>query len=126
VPSFDPVALQRTAQLAIGKVRSSSPYERALTHYDRAMIDLGSIAGLYEHEHELRAYCPRCSVRVRSIAKRCSQPCWFRFSTPSHIGKGDTQLPLTVRCRECGEVGRVQVRPIMPAWTNSNGWMAMR
>jgi len=24
------------------------------------VIDLGSIAGLYEHDHELHAYCPTC------------------------------------------------------------------
>lgn len=26
--------------------------------YRRPMIDLGSIAGLHEHRHELAAYCP--------------------------------------------------------------------
>jgi hypothetical protein len=24
------------------------------------MIDLGTIAGLFEHEHKLAPYCPRC------------------------------------------------------------------
>jgi hypothetical protein len=26
----------------------------------RRLIDLGSVRGLLEHDHELRAYCPRC------------------------------------------------------------------
>jgi len=24
------------------------------------MIDLGTLAGLHEHDHQLAAYCPRC------------------------------------------------------------------
>jgi hypothetical protein len=28
------------------------------------MIDLGGVAGLHEHGHELRSHCPRCDRRV--------------------------------------------------------------
>jgi hypothetical protein len=79
------------------------------------MIDLGSIAGLYDREHELHAYCLHCdhwSMLELAGMVRC--------------GLGSRRLPLTVRCRECGEVGQLQVRPPMPEWTNSNGWMALR
>ena len=41
-------------------------------------------------------------------------------------GLGDRRLPLAVRCQDCGERGQLQVRPIMPPWTNSNGWMELR
>jgi hypothetical protein len=37
-------------------------------------------------------------------------------------GHGDRRLPLSVRCRDCGEPGQLQVRPPMPAWANTNGW----
>jgi len=26
------------------------------------MIDIGSIAGLHEHDHQLATYCPRCDA----------------------------------------------------------------
>jgi hypothetical protein len=79
------------------------------------MIDLGSIQGLYEHGHELHAFCLRCERwRVLDLAGMVRR------------GQGSRRLPLTVRCRQCGELGQIQVRPLMPAWTNSNGWMALR
>jgi hypothetical protein len=38
------------------------------------MIDLGSIAGLYEHQHELHAHCPRCDAwRVLPLGEWVSQ-----------------------------------------------------
>ena len=75
------------------------------------MIDLGSIRGLHNHRHELRAYCPRCDRwRVLDLAAMVA------------AGLGDRRLPLAVRCQECGERGQLQVRPIMPPWTNANGW----
>jgi len=30
-----------------------------------------------------------------------------------------TALPITVRCQQCGQVSRIQVRPPIPAWTNA-------
>jgi RNase P subunit RPR2 len=77
------------------------------------MIDLGSIAGLYEHEP--RAYCLRCDRwAMLPLGELVSQ------------GKGSLRLPIIVRCQQCGERGRLQVRPPMPRWTNSNGWMEAR
>jgi hypothetical protein len=79
------------------------------------VIDLGSIAGLLEHEHELHAYCHSCNRwSVLPLADLVAQ------------GRGSQRLPFTVRCRDCGATGRLQVRPPMPAWTNTNGWMALR
>jgi hypothetical protein len=76
------------------------------------MIDLGTIAGLHAHDHQLAAYCPRCDAwRVLPLDEWVTQ------------GKGSLRLPLRVRCRDCGEVGQLQVRPPMPAWTNTNGWI---
>ena len=77
------------------------------------MIDLGSIAGLLEHDHELHAYCARCDR-------------WQALDLEGMVraGQGDRRLPLTVRCRVCDEIGRLQVRPPVPAWRNSNGWIS--
>lgn len=78
------------------------------------MIDLGSIAGLHRHEHELRAYCLRCDRwAVLHLAELVSQ------------GKGSLRLPITVRCQVCGDAGRLQVRPPMPPWANNNGWIGL-
>ena len=75
------------------------------------MIDLGNIAGLYAHDHQVAAYCPRCDVwRVLPIGE------WVRQ------GQGSLRLPLRVRCRDCGEVGQLQVRPPMPIHSTMNGW----
>jgi RNase P subunit RPR2 len=79
------------------------------------MIDLGSIAGLHQHDHELRAYCPRCDRwAALPLAELVRQ------------GKGSMRVPITARCGVCGEPGRLQVRPPMPAWTNCNGWIESR
>lgn len=68
------------------------------------MIDLGCLAGLLEHDHSLAAYCPRCDVwRVLPLASMVA------------AGQGSRRLPLRVRCRGCGEVGQLQVRPPVPA-----------
>jgi hypothetical protein len=76
------------------------------------MIDLGSIAGLHEREHELHAYCHRCDRwRVLDLALMVRR------------GLGERRLPRTVRCLRCGEVGTLQVRPPMPA-RSSTGWIA--
>jgi RNase P subunit RPR2 len=76
------------------------------------MIDLGSITGLHEHEHEHRAYCPRCDRwAVLPLAELVSQ------------GKGSLRSPINLRCQGCGERGRLQVRPPMPTHPRSVGWM---
>jgi len=48
------------------------------------MIDLGTLAGLLEHDHGLAAYCPRCS--------RWSVLPLARLVT---TGKGSLRLPFT-------------------------------
>jgi hypothetical protein len=75
------------------------------------MLDLGSIAGLYKHAHELHAYCATCDR-------------WAAVDLAAMIrqGQGEKRLPLRVRCRWCGAAGALQVRPPMPAWSNMNGW----
>ena len=78
------------------------------------MIDLGSIAGLYEHEHELHAYCLHCD-RWRELNLE-----WL-----IRQGKGAMRLPIRVRCLRCGELGKLQVRPTMPKWSNANGWISL-
>ena len=76
------------------------------------MIDLGSIAGLYEHEHELQAYCHSCNRwSVLPLADLVAQ------------GRGSLRLPFKVRCRVCGETGRLQVRPPVPLHPRAVGWM---
>jgi RNase P subunit RPR2 len=76
------------------------------------MIDLGSIGGLYAHDHELHAYCTRCHR-------------WAVLDLGGMVeaGQGDRRLPLTVRCRGCGEIGRLQMRPPAPRPTRANGWI---
>ena len=76
------------------------------------MIDLGSIAGLHQREHELHAYCARCD-RWRALD----------LGAMVRRGLGERRLPLTVRCLRCGEEGMLQVRPPMPA-RSSTGWIA--
>jgi len=67
------------------------------------MIDLGTLAGLLEHEHQLAAYCPRCDR-------------WAEIDLAAMVarGQGARRLPIRVRCRHCGEVGQLQVRPPVP------------
>jgi hypothetical protein len=79
--------------------------------YARGMIDLGSIAGLHAHNHQLHAYCPTCDR-------------WAALPLADMIaaGQGSRRLPFTVRCRWCGAVGRLQVRPPMPMHSTVNGW----
>jgi len=75
------------------------------------VIDLGSIAGLLEHDHNLAAYCPRCDR-------------WALLDLAAMIdaGHGERRLPITVRCQVCGELGRLQVRPPVPT-RGPGGWM---
>lgn len=67
------------------------------------MIDLGTIAGLHEHEHQLAAYCPTCGRwRVLPLAHLVAN------------GKGSLRLLVKVRYVKCGGPGRLQVRPPVP------------
>ena len=76
------------------------------------MIDIGSISGLFEREHQLLAYCHRCDrwslLDLQAMVRR---------------GLGERRLPLKVRCHLCREKGTIQVRPPMPA-RSSTGWIA--
>jgi len=75
------------------------------------MIDLGSIAGLHAHDHELHCYCRQCDR-------------WVVLDLAAMIsaGQGERRLPLRVRCCDCGEIGRLQVRPPVPT-RGPGGWM---
>lgn len=75
------------------------------------MIDLGSIAGLMDHQHQLAAYCQACDR-------------WAELDLRAMVaaGLGARRLPITVRCHVCGEVGRLQVRPPVPT-RGPGGWM---
>jgi len=76
------------------------------------MIDLGTLAGLHEHHHRLDAYCPRCDRwRMLPLADVVAQ------------GHGARRLPLAVRCRDCGDVDRLQVRTPVPT-CSPGGWIA--
>jgi len=76
------------------------------------MIDIGSISGLFEREHQLHAFCHHCDrwsvLDLEAMVRR---------------GLGDRRLPLTVRFRRCRKTGTIQVRPAMPA-RSSTGWIA--
>ena len=78
------------------------------------MIDLGSLAGLHQHNHELHAYCPSCDR-------------WTRLDLAAMVaaGHGERRLPVTVRCQACGEPGQLQVRPPVPT-RGPGGWMEPR
>jgi len=75
------------------------------------MIDLGTIAGLHRHQHQLAAYCPRCDR-------------WSLLPLEELIGRGQgkRRLPFAVRCHTCGETGRLQVRPPVPTRAGTVGW----
>jgi hypothetical protein len=76
------------------------------------MIDLGNIAGLHAHQHELHAYCPRCDRwQELDLARMVRQ------------GYGTRRMPIVVRCRWCDAIGNVQVRPPMPS-RSSTGWIS--
>jgi RNase P subunit RPR2 len=76
------------------------------------MIDLGNLAGLHAHGHSLAAYCRHCDRWVvLDLA---------RMIREEHGGR---RLPVRVTCRDCGEVGQLQVRPPVPTRAGSNGWV---
>ena len=76
------------------------------------MIDLGSVRGLLEHDHELHAYCGTCDR-------------WAELDLGAMVreGRGERRLPLPVRCRWCGAAGQLQVRPPMPTRSPA-GWIS--
>jgi hypothetical protein len=75
------------------------------------MIDLGTLAGLHRHQHQLAAYCPRCDR-------------WEELDLSAMVdaGLGERRLPIKVRCQLCGGPGRLQVRPPVPT-RGPGGWM---
>jgi len=75
------------------------------------MIDLGTLAGLLEHRQRLDACCPRCDR-------------WRELPLANLVARrqGSRRLPIAVRRQVCGEVGRLQVRPPVPAH-RPGGWM---
>lgn len=79
--------------------------------HHRPMIDLGTISGLLEHDHELHAYCPHCQ-RWRVL----------NLEAMVRSGRGLQRLPFTVRCRDCGQIGQLQVRPPTPT-RSTTGWI---
>jgi hypothetical protein len=76
------------------------------------MIDLGTLRGLWAHQHELHGYCAGCDR-------------WHPIDLGLLVsqGQGEMRLPIRVRCRRCGERGQLQVRPPMPT-RSSIGWIA--
>jgi len=75
------------------------------------MIDLGSLAGLHAHDHQLAAYCPTCDRwAVLPLAEMIA------------AGQGARRLPMPVRCRWCGTAGRLQVRQPVPPRDGSVAW----
>jgi hypothetical protein len=60
------------------------------------MIDLGTLAGLHEHRHELEACCQHCD-------RWPVLPLAAMFAA----GQGSRRVPLTGRCRDGGELGRL-------------------
>jgi hypothetical protein len=90
---------RRAAFLTDFEAREMSPPER----YHRPMIDLGSLEGLHEHQHEVHCYCSKCERwRVLDLQRLIA------------IGEGGTRLPLRVRCLRCRQLGQAQIRPPMP------------
>jgi hypothetical protein len=78
------------------------------------MIELGTLAGLLEHRHRLDACFPRCDRwRVLPLAELVA------------AGHGWRRLPIDERCRDCSEIGRIQVRPPVPT-RRPGGWMESR
>ena len=83
-----------------------------MTRYAHRVIDLGTLAGLHEHRHRLDAYCLRCNR-------------WAEIDLAAMVaaGLGERRLPIRVRCRDCGELGRLQVRLPVPSRSDSVGWV---
>jgi|GEM_PF-2164796 len=77
------------------------------------MIDLGTLWGLFEHDHSLAAYCSKCCRwSVLPLARLVAQ-C-----------QGAKRLPVMVRCGESGTDGQQQVRPPVPRLDpKRRGWM---
>ena len=68
------------------------------------METLDTIARLLRHRHALAAYCPKCRR-------------WEDLKLGPLIVRGHGDKPLAslrLRCRQCREVGELQVRPPLP------------
>ena len=65
------------------------------------MVDLSTLAGLLEHQHQLAAYCPRCDRWAVLDLARLSED-----------GRGELCIiGWQPRCSICGGHGLLQVRP---------------
>jgi hypothetical protein len=101
-----------TSAADTGVARPQARFLSLVGRYARAMIDLGSIAGLHERQHEVHCYCARCERwRVLDLQRLID------------IGRGETRLPLRVRCLRCRGRGEVQIRPPMPRHSTASGWV---
>ena len=55
-------------------VASKDHWVSLLRRHTPSMIDLGTLAGLHAHDHQLAAYCPRCDAwRVLPLASYSAQ-----------------------------------------------------
>jgi hypothetical protein len=59
------------------------------------MIDIGSIAGLHEHDHQLATYCPRCDAWGTPVFE--SQGTLTR-ATHSHANNCSSRFPDLSHC----------------------------
>ena len=75
------------------------------------MIDLGSIAGLHRHQHQVAAF-----------RQHCDRWAVIDLAVMVAAGLGNRRLPIRVRCEVCGVVGQLQVRPPVPT-RGPGGWM---
>jgi len=102
---------QRESPLPLSDRQVQTHAVRLEAGWLHAVIGLGSIAGLHEQGHQIAAYCARCDARrVLPLAETAAQ------------GKGSLRLRLGVRCKDCGAVGRLQVRPPVPT-RGPGGWI---
>jgi hypothetical protein len=64
----------RIAELGLAEMIATLDPPRSPQSYPHTTIDLGSIAGLLEHEHKLAANCPKCCRwSVLPLAEMVSQ-----------------------------------------------------
>ena len=105
--------LCKARRLNGGRNTSSRPEPASALR--RPMIDYGTFAGLLEHDHGLAAYRPWCSR-------------WSVLPPAKLVAHRNGPLCLTIRmrCRECGEVGRLQVRPPVLTSGPVGGWSHLR
>lgn len=87
----------------------------ALITVTRTGITLDSLAHLLEANHGLVAYCPTCRR-------------WADLDLARLVREGHGERRLVgfkPRCRACGELGKIQVRPPQPTWGGAS-WGLVR